>query len=368
MLMQPKRLDYIDALRAVAALSVLFEHLLGDMLRAPQSFTGSLFPLAQAIIDSFSFGRFGVVLFFLISGFVVPFSIRGERPLVQFTISRIFRLYPAMWFAIGLLVLLSWNEGRPLHISVIVANLTMMPPLFGEHWMNEAYWTLFVEIVFYGLAAALFASGFLRSVKALFALGLILVASTVLPVLLREGGLAGLPVLYLGLHVSFLISGLLIRLGRERAPGAVAAATLLLLLQLAAVCAVSDFSLTRGDRFVIGGLLPMIAAYAAAILVFVLAIRTEQPQTDVLVRMGAISYSIYLFHGIVDPLVYRILPLTGGWADLATMAACFAATIAFATLVYLLVEKPMIRHGHRIARQAAGRRAIEPSTVGANPG
>lgn len=365
--MSPNRLENIDALRAIAALSVLFEHLLGDMLRAANGAAGALSPIAHAILDSFSFGRFGVVLFFLISGFVVPFSIRGERPLMQFTISRIFRLYPAMWLAIGLLTVLAWQEGVPLKPGAVAANLTMMPSVFGERWLNEAYWTLFVEIVFYALAAALFAAGHLRSVRALFLTGFVLVASTLLPVLLRERGVA-VPVLYLGLHVSFLIAGLLLRLWREGAPGAAVAAASLLLLQVSAVYALSDFSLARGDRFIISGALPMLAAYVAAILVFVTAIRSDRPRVAVLVRIGAISYSIYLFHGIIDPLVYRVMPLSGAWIDLATMAVCIAATIAFSALVYLLVEKPMIRQGRHIARQMAARESVPIEPVETTPG
>lgn len=365
--MPSKRLENIDALRAIAALCVLFEHLLGDMLRVSQNASGAFSPIALAIMDSFSFGRFGVVLFFLISGFVVPFSIRGERPLVQFTISRIFRLYPAIWFAIGLITVLSWQEGLPAQPGAVAANLTMMPALFGERWLNEAYWTLFVEIVFYALTAALFAAGLLRSVRALFLVGFLLLASTVLPVLLRERGVA-VPVLYLGLHVSFLIAGLLLRLQREHAPGAATSAASLLLLQVIAVYAVSDFSLGRGDRFLIGGVLPMVAAYVAAILVFVAAIRSDRPRVDALVRIGAISYSIYLFHGIVDPLVYHLMPLSGGWIDLLTMAVCAAATIVFSVLVYLMIEKPMIRHGHRIARQITTRRSVSAQPVGTTPG
>lgn len=350
--MHPKRLTNIDGLRAVAALSVLVEHMLGDMLRATSG--GAFRPVAAALVDSFSLGRFGVALFFLISGFVVPFSIRDERPLLRFAVSRVFRLYPAMWTAIGLLTLLAWDAGRPPPAAAVAANLSMMPALFGRGWLDEAYWTLFVELLFYGLAAALFASGLLRNVGAVLLAGLALAASTVLPVVARENGIAAPPVLYLGLHVSFLLSGLLLRLAvMEGRRGAGAAAAVLLLAQFAAVPAVSGFSLARGDHFVIGGTLPVLSAYVAAAALFVAAVASGRPRVGLLTRLGAISYAIYLFHGPVDGLVYRVLPLTGAWSDLATMAVCTAATLAVACAVYLMIEKPMIRRGHRAAHRLA---------------
>ncbi|MFX7682654.1 hypothetical protein ABTJ79_20795, partial [Acinetobacter baumannii] len=83
------------------------------------------------------------------------------------------------------------------------------------------YWTLFIELVFYILIALLFSAGALRRVAVLSLLSLALVAATALPVQLRIHGIANLPVQYLGMHLSFLFLGLLLRLWLvERAPGA----------------------------------------------------------------------------------------------------------------------------------------------------
>ncbi|CAM5339645.1 hypothetical protein SSTU70S_04052 [Stutzerimonas stutzeri] len=50
---------------------------------------------------SFDFGRIGVVVFFIISGFVIPASLRGPRgeDCRQFLIRRLFRLYPLCWLS-----------------------------------------------------------------------------------------------------------------------------------------------------------------------------------------------------------------------------------------------------------------------------
>ena len=55
-------------------------------------------------------GRLGVVLFFAISGFVIPFSIKlaHRYPVREFLLTRFFRLYPAYWLSIPLGVITTY--------------------------------------------------------------------------------------------------------------------------------------------------------------------------------------------------------------------------------------------------------------------
>ena len=348
--MPRQRYAPLDALRAIAALAVMVEHMFGDLLRQVPAATGPMSTLAQAVVENLSLGRFGVALFFLISGFVVPFSITGERPLRHFAISRLFRLYPAFWLALAVLAMMAWLSGDMPKTATVLANLTMAPPLFAQPWLSPIHWTLFVELLFYGLVALLFAAGALRQVGILLGLSLALIAATVLPVQLRAHGLAGLPVQYLGLHLSFLFLGLLLRLWLvEGRRGAWLAALVLVLAQFAGVLSVAQFSLTRGDNFVMEGLRPVLAAYLLALIVFLAAIRLERPHSHLLARIGLTSYSMYLFHGSVNALVYRVLPLTGEFGDIATMLTCTALTLVLSWFVYRVVERPMIALGRRLS-------------------
>lgn len=349
--MTHQRYAHLDGLRAIAALGVMVEHLFGDLIRQAPAAAGPMSVVARSVSESLSLGRFGVALFFLISGFVVPFSISGETPLRHFAISRLFRLYPAFWLA---LVLLMLTGGLP-PAATVLANLTMAPPLFGQPWLSPIYWTLFVELAFYALAALLFATGLLRRISALLGLSLCLIAATALPIQLRVQGVVELPVQYLGMHLSFLFLGLLLRLWLvERRPGAGLAALVLGLAQLAALLAVASFSLARGDNFVMEGLTPVLGAYIAALAVFLAAIRLERPRSGLLARIGLISYSLYLFHGIVNAAVYCALTLTGGIGDIGTMLICVGLTLALSWLVYRCVERPMIRFGRSLSARREG--------------
>jgi peptidoglycan/LPS O-acetylase OafA/YrhL len=336
-------------LRAIAALGVMVEHMFGDLLRQTPPAAGPMNAVADTVVQNVSLGRFGVALFFLISGFVVPFSIGGERPLAHFVISRVFRLYPALWLALAVLSTTAWLAGDPPGIATVLANMTMAPTLFGQHWLSPIYWTLFIELVFYVLVALLFALGTLRSVGVLTALALALIAATVLPVQLRTHGVANLPVQYLGMHLSFLFLGLLLRLWLvERKSNAGVSACAVVFAQIAAVLAVADYSLAHGDSFIIEGRTPVLAAYVLALVVFLVAVRFDRPRSVWLARIGLISYSMYLFHWSANTAVYRVLPWTGQLSDVATMLICTAFTLLVSLLVYRMVERPMILLGRAI--------------------
>lgn len=361
--MPRQRYAHLDALRAVAALAVMVEHMFGDLLRQVPSAAGPISALAQSVVQNLSLGRFGVALFFLISGFVVPFSIDGERPLRHFAISRLFRLYPAFWLALAVLTAMTWLAGDMPKTATVLANLIMAPPLFRQPWLSPIHWTLFIELLFYGLVVLLFAAGALRRIGVLLTLSLVLIAATVLPVQLRLHGFASLPVQYLGLHLSFLLLGLLLRLWLvERIWGARFAALVLVLAQLAALLLVAQFSLARGDNFIMEGLRPVLAAHMLAFAVFLAAIGLERPRSFLLARIGLTSYSMYLFHGAVNAAVYRVRPLTGELGDIGTMLLCTGLTLALSWLVYQTVEHPMIRFGRRLSLRSSA--SLVPSSLG----
>jgi peptidoglycan/LPS O-acetylase OafA/YrhL len=189
----------------------------------------------------------------------------------------------------------------------------------------------------------------LRHVGVVSALSLILVAATALPVQLRSHGIANVPVQYLGMHLSFLFLGLLLRMWLvEGLRGARSAVIALVVAQAIAVPSVAEFSMARGDNFIMEGLTPVLTAYLLAFVVFLAAVRFHQPRSMLLARIGLISYSMYLFHWCVNVVVYRFLPLTGQCRDIVTMLICTALTLTVSWLVYRMLERPMIMVGRNI--------------------
>src|ERR1700753_1167340 len=95
-----QRVNFLDTLRFLAAGAVLFQH----------AFEGRN-PALDAIVGLTSPGVFGVVLFFFISGFVMPMTSERRFSLPGFAAKRILRIYPLLIFAILLIVVLNVLSG-----------------------------------------------------------------------------------------------------------------------------------------------------------------------------------------------------------------------------------------------------------------
>lgn len=353
---QPQRYENIDALRIIAALLVVLQHFFGDIVRTVQNIHPPLIKLIQYSLNTIDFGRFGVILFFLISGFVVPFSIRGSDPLRRFAISRFFRLYPALWLAVIVLSIFLTYQGSAPPIATILADLTMFPSFIGFQWLSGIYWTLTIELVFYVFCAALFWKSALYTPKIVTIFALLLIGSTTLPIFLRMHAGINLPVQYIGLHISFLYCGLLLRLAMiDKKAGAWTGAIIVTIVQFSVLFTIGDFSLERGDSFFLIGKLPIIVAYILAFIIFIFAIYSGKPQSSLLSVGGSISYSIYLFHGIAALLTYQFLQLTGNWTDLFIGLISLSLTILISRSVYKYLEIPMITLGRKFSSRNESR-------------
>ncbi|MFD5411292.1 acyltransferase family protein [Streptomyces nojiriensis] len=145
------RLAVLDGVRVLAALGVLFYHyfaLESAWGKAPADIFPSTHPFAV-------YGWLGVEIFFLVSGFVICMSAWG-RSVGDFAVSRVSRLFPAYWAAVAFttLVLYSSSEVRQVKaFSDVLVNLSMLQTGLGVPNIDDAYWTLFVELKFYVLFA-----------------------------------------------------------------------------------------------------------------------------------------------------------------------------------------------------------------------
>src|SRR5580658_3784374 len=94
------RLAWLDALRGIAALCVVFDHL-----------TYSVFqPVRAAVYEWFDPGQYGVFVFFLVSGYIIPASLERRGSVRSFWVGRVYRLYPLYLFAVGGMIVL-WATG-----------------------------------------------------------------------------------------------------------------------------------------------------------------------------------------------------------------------------------------------------------------
>ncbi|MCW2935942.1 MAG: acyltransferase 3 [Actinomycetia bacterium] len=146
------RLAWLDALRGFAALCVVFDHGTSLVLR----------PLHAYLYHWLNFGQYGVFVFFLVSGYIIPASLERKGSIRGFWISRAFRLYPLYLIAIAIAVVayelgygtLGGGQHHPL--EAVASWLLMIPNLLSGPNVPNVTWTLSYEMVFYLLLAALF--------------------------------------------------------------------------------------------------------------------------------------------------------------------------------------------------------------------
>ena len=273
-------------------------------------------------------GRAGVLLFFLISGFVVPFSLKGPRPIERFAISRATRLLPALWVSVGAMLLLM-PPGREPGLLTVAANMTMLALPLGLDQLSSVYWTLSYELVFYLLAMALFLAGVLRNPRVV---GLLLLVCAV-------SALDGKPGL---INAGFLLAGLLLRLDLLERDPAARPWTMACLAALLASAALVGWYQPSGNPLLDGW--PRIIASLLPVPLFLAALHWRPRPGRALTYLGAISYSVYLFQipvlQVLDPLKHDTPALFA--------ALALAATLLVAAVVYEVIEKPFMALGRRL--------------------
>ena len=354
------RIDFLDGLRGLAAALVFVQHAADHIIL--ESSGAYLCPF---FVDTFDAGRFGVALFFIISGYVVPLSIKGPMAIRSFVVGRVFRLYPAYWLSIFAAPAVFYIfKGFVLPWQQVVVNMTMLEALFAVPFVLGPYWTLIIELAFYFFAALLYKAGRLHSTVVALSLVAAFAGGSVL--LTFGSNLTGHYLrANLALNLSLMFLGLVLRLGDEK--GA-AAEKKYELGGLALVLGAIIFSaMLGGDR---AGPLFTTTSFTSGYVLAVLCFLVSRAQVLRLPRffawLGAISYSVYLFHEVVlsaaDPALSRT---SSGVSHLLIMILCAALVIAISTLVYFLVEKPSIRHGRAIVKRIRSRSDAEsPRSAG----
>lgn len=324
------RVQSIDSLRGLAAFAVMFYHF---------SYTSPLFKsdsgfsrLMRAVGYQ---GQLGVPVFFVISGFVLPYSLDASGYkwgyFKAFVAKRLLRLEPTYLFSLathlGLWALASRLpsfRGEPLEIEPgrLLSHFGYLSDILGYRWYSENYWTLGIEFQFY-IAMALTKPLLFGTVS-----------------WWRWLGVSGLIVADLA-HVPrslFMSHGALFALGIQA-----------FTLRSKARRTPADVGLavaTVATLFRMHGIASAIAATVAAVVIFFDSLPRWRP----IVWLGTISYALYLFHTIIGE---RFLHIAARFAQTdasrcVVMIASIVVSLVTAWVVCLAVEWPSQRMASRI--------------------
>ena len=141
------RILSIDLLRFFAATAVMLYHYV--FMFTQRGYTTYNYDL---LLNTTQYGYLGVDLFFIISGFVITMS-ANKRTLWQFATSRIARLYPIYWSSVIITSIFIYFFGNKIdttiNLKVFLTNMTMIPSVFRQPYVDGSYWSLTVELTFY---------------------------------------------------------------------------------------------------------------------------------------------------------------------------------------------------------------------------
>ena len=338
---EQRKYTYIQGLRFLSALMVVLCH--------------STFYIKERLnpgIWFYNLGANGVSLFFVISGFVIMLS--GERLIKQglgwrrFAIKRAERIVPLYWiYTTAKLLIMAFTFHMVLHArwdsSYIVKSYLFIParnvdgqiePILGVGW------TLIFEMAFYALL----------TVSLILKKDPLWVAA---PVILIFFGLSFLQ-LGLPLELKFFANPLIIeflyglmiakwvrladRMPRSLAIVGLAIGLLFLFLpRLGCFDTLSQSSIGFG---------------LAAAVVVVCLVSLERNDKSVSLRwlsfLGAASYSLYLVHPIITPMVPEVMHRLGVTNAWVALCACIVVALSGGVMSYLWLEKPVTRRLSRL--------------------
>jgi len=144
-----KKIAGLDYIRAISAILVLLYHY---TTRYFDSYFGETFESDHV---GLWWGCWAVSAFFILSGFLTVYNLKGNMSFWAFLKKRFIRLYPGYFFCVIITTLFTLVFAFEKFIGVFptVMNFTVIQNLLGIESVDGAYWTLLCEIVFYFVVA-----------------------------------------------------------------------------------------------------------------------------------------------------------------------------------------------------------------------
>ena len=317
--MEQGRVVILDALRAIAALSVCLYHFVCTT-------TGYI--TDPTVLTIFSNGKYGVQMFFVISGFVIPMSMyKGNYSLKKigtFFAKRLSRLEPPYIFSLVLVVVIlairhflgHSNAHVDFSAKQIAAHFMYLIPFFDDlKWLNQVYWTLAVEFQYYVFMALIY---------------LLLISKRLV---LRT------------LAYMFFLSGFFFK-NDDFLPH------WLPVFLIGVILFQRKFEIIDWIEFYsvsIVAFLALIFIYPYAIVLFIfftyftILIATNK-RIPILNYLGKSSYSIYLIHPIIGAAVINVLShhYVIWYQKVGVICIGMAVTLFFSYLMHRFIERPSI--------------------------
>lgn len=317
-----KNIAHIESLRGIAALMVVFFHFItfsdGDKL---------LFE-SNTIRKISEFGAQGVEMFYIISGFVMMVALKRSNYNINnyliYLTKRVARILPTYWTTILLICTVSfclhrllWGIPYDWNFRNIITNATFTADLFQRDWINPIFITLKIEFQFYILIGLFFPlwnrNYFVKIIFVVVALTLTYISSD------YNNVIKYLPYFFTGMITQEIYTNKNLK-----------NITLLILPFLF----VSVFN-TLDD--------------ISILIVTTLLIIYPLYYSKIITRIGELSYSLYLTHGLSGGWILYFLHLHfGNKLNVLFLLIATFISIVFAFVIHKLIEKPTLNASQKI--------------------
>ncbi|MBN9299436.1 MAG: acyltransferase [Filimonas sp.] len=322
------RFFQLDSLRGIAAFVVMLHHYFAIYDR---DFKHNFF-----VPPVFMYGFYGVELFFIISGFVIYYTLHYCRTAGDFLIKRFIRLFPTYWLCVCITFLaitcFPLSAFRDTTWKDALVNMTMLNGLVGVKGVDPSYWSLQPELFFYLLMTFLF---FTRLSKYLYTclwvwLGLILFYNLVhkIPV---AGAFLNLK------YGSLFIAGICFYKIKVEKDLSLQALFLLIASYVCTLVVLRDLEGVYGSITIV--YLLFICALFCKMKIF---------SWKALIFLGNISYALYLIHQNIGFIIIRQTILWTGISGPEVVILPIIISILLAWLITYYFEKEVISRLKRL--------------------
>lgn len=358
------KINFANQLRGLAAILVVVSHyllvyfvqngIIASVIGSEKinEIPGAALMIAKFCLKYINTGPVGVSIFFIISGFVISFSLK-KLSVKGFLTQRFFRIFPTYWLSIligVIFVLIScfyWNRDfwavfnpRDYFINAALLNTILNVPM-----IDFVNWTLAIEVKFYILSAIVFMV-IKTSVKRLqfFAFFQASIA------FLYWAGVSGtlnlkpsfLMILSESKHMALMFIGLAIYnfMNKE--------IKLRLLTMMMTIYIIGFYLIIYVDND--DNVARVLSVnYGIGLMVFTISFffRRRFKNNVVLDYMAKISYPLYLIHGVAGYVTISILYQEGCGYVLSIIAA-LSLSLLMASAIHRYVECPVNKFGKRL--------------------
>lgn len=360
-------LNGLTWLRAIAAILVIFSHVTRAMESSYSGFQSTSVP---NWVYAFDLGTFGVLLFFTLSGTTLYISSANSN-IKTFFIKRFFRIWPAFAFALLCYILFrdtftnfypqlsgNWVEKQfteSYSVLHIVQYLTLTSNIGAPSGLfNNAFWSLPVEFQYYlcfpVIALLIKRFGVLGAVGFGFALYAIYK--------FKISSFEDTKVFMLGFSFCFGVAiGYLYT--NNRLPTIKFNGGLLLFAVFTVAALITNSPQILPDVPVISSLWNNYIVLASLAVVIVIVNEPKIPKVllPTLIKLGDVSYSLYLIHNLVIAsllIVFLQINFIDGSLPFYTMLLLsLLLTTILSLVMYKHIEMPGIRLGKKLGKKVA---------------